>query len=76
VHLLAFHEPAEYLPPARWLAQFDARGLDDELSLRRGIAGIAGSTMTASAITAAVRRVLAIHALAIAPTANEVADSK
>ena len=37
------------------------RGLDSEMSLRTGIQGIAGSTFTANAVTAAVRRALAIH---------------
>lgn len=61
VHLLAFHEPPEYAPPSRWLAQFQGRALDADLSLRHGIAGMAGSTLTAQSITAAVRRILAIH---------------
>jgi hypothetical protein len=68
VHLLAFHEPPEYLPSERWLGQFQDRELDDELALRRGVAGIAGSTLTATAITAAVRRLLAIHEVCVAPS--------
>jgi len=67
VHLLAFHEPSEYRPPRRWLGQFRDRELDDELSLRGGLAGIAGATMTANAITAAVRRLLATFEVAVAP---------
>jgi hypothetical protein len=61
VHLLAFHEPPEYMPPERWLAQFQDRALDAELALRRGIAGMAGSTLTATAITAAVRKSMAVY---------------
>ena len=61
VHLLAFHEPPEYLPTPRWLDQFGQRGLDEDLWLRRGIAGMSGSTLTAQSITAAVRRILAVH---------------
>lgn len=68
VHLLAFHEPPEYLPTPRWLEQFGQRRLDDDLSLRRGIAGMSGSTLTAQSITAAVRRILAIHEVMV-PTA-------
>ena len=54
-------EPEAYLPHEGFLRQFDGRPLDGELSLRTGIQGIAGSTFTANAVTAAVRRVLAIH---------------
>ena len=70
VHVLAFHEPTAYLPHAGFLQQFEAARLDEELSLRTGIQGIAGSTFTATAVTAAVRRVLAIHAAAAAPAAG------
>ena len=66
VHLLAFHEPPEYRPPARWLEQFEGRALDEELALRHGIAGIAGSTLSATALTAAVRRVLATFEVCLA----------
>ena len=31
VHILAFHEPEEYLPPRRWFEQFVGRVLDDAL---------------------------------------------
>ena len=61
VHVLAFHEPEVYLPHQRFLRQFDGSKLGSELSLRSGIQGIAGSTFTANAVTAAVRRVLAVH---------------
>lgn len=69
VHLLAFHEPPEYQPTIAWLGQFEARPLDDDLALRHGIAGIAGSTLTATAVTACVRRVMAIHEVCLAPAA-------
>jgi Na+-translocating ferredoxin:NAD+ oxidoreductase RnfG subunit len=61
IHLLAFHEPPEYAPSARWLGQFQGRPLTDELSLRGEVAGISGATITATAITAAARRILAIY---------------
>jgi hypothetical protein len=61
VHVLAFHEPEAYRPHPGFLGQFEGRVLDDELSLRGGVQGIAGSTFTATAVTAAVRRVLAVH---------------
>ena len=61
VHVLAFHEPEAYLPHDGFLNQFNGTELDGELSLRTGLQGIAGSTFTANAVTAAVRRVLAVH---------------
>ncbi|MGH7790349.1 MAG: FMN-binding protein [Candidatus Binatia bacterium] len=60
-HLLAFYEPMEYAPPARWSAQFDGAVLNSELRVGRGIAGITGSTLTAEAVTGGIRRALAIY---------------
>jgi hypothetical protein len=61
IEVLAFAEPAEYLPRGSWYAQFQDKRLDGELHLSRGIRGISGATLTARATTEAVRRVLAIH---------------
>jgi Na+-translocating ferredoxin:NAD+ oxidoreductase RnfG subunit len=60
VYMLAFHEPPEYAPTARWLGQFEGRPLDSDLSLRGEVDGITGATLTANAITATVRSVLAV----------------
>ncbi|MDH3816392.1 MAG: hypothetical protein OEV48_17995 [Acidobacteriota bacterium] len=38
--------------------------MDDELALKRDIRPVTGATLTARATTEAVRRVLAIHAVA------------
>jgi len=62
-HLLAFYEPTEYAPPARWMEQFRDKTSDDELRVGRGIAGITGSTLTSEAVTGGVRRALAIYAV-------------
>jgi len=59
--VLAFHEPPEYMPPQRWLDQFQGQPLSPELNVRRKIAGIAGATMSAHALTAGVRRVMACY---------------
>ena len=59
VHLLAFHEPVQYRASDKWFVQFEERGLDPEMAVRRGIVGMAGATMTSNAVTAAVRRALA-----------------
>jgi len=59
--VVAFHEPPQYRPPERWLEQFPGRTLAADLAVGRGIAGIAGSTLTSRAVTAAVRHALAVY---------------
>jgi hypothetical protein len=59
-HLLAFHEPPEYAPPERWLARFLGRDLDADLWTRRDVDALSGATLTAGAVTAAIRRLLAV----------------
>lgn len=61
VETVSFREPPEYEAPEGWLAQFLGRPLDDELSLRGDIAPMTGATLTANAVTQAVRRALALH---------------
>lgn len=63
--LLAFNEPPEYEAPERWLEQFPGRTLGPELRVERDIHGIAGSTLTAHAVTTAVRRSLALFQVLI-----------
>lgn len=63
--VLAFHEPPEYLPSERWLRQFDGKELSPELWVGRDIAGIAGSTLTANAVTQGIRKVLALFEILI-----------
>lgn len=59
-HLLAFHEPAEYMLPAPWFDQLAGERLDAGLSLRGRVDAVSGSTMSAQAVTASVRRLLAV----------------
>ena len=64
--MLAFHEPEDYLPRPAWLRGFT--GLPaEETWLRRGLAGVAGATLSSEAIARAVRRVLALHGEIHAP---------
>ncbi len=63
--LAAFYEPPEYEAPKRWLEQFDGAKLSPELRVNRHIKGIAGSTLTAHAVTSGIRRALAMHRLLI-----------
>jgi hypothetical protein len=65
VHVLAFNEPPEYMPTERWIGQFGGRALDDELKLGAGIQGITGATLSAQAMTAGVRRALALFAVLV-----------
>lgn len=65
VDVLAFHEPPEYQAPARWIQQFEGRALDDDLKLGAGIQGITGATLSAQAMTAGVRRALALVAVVV-----------
>ena len=51
----------DYLPREGWYRQFDGRHLDDELHLDRSIRSVSGATLTATATTAAARRILALH---------------
>ncbi|MHC4823298.1 MAG: FMN-binding protein [Planctomycetota bacterium] len=68
-----FAEPLDYKPVDRWYAQFEGRRLDEELQLKKGIHGVSGATLTARSTTAAVREVLAAHAVAH-PPANQEKD--
>ena len=61
LRILAFYEPSEFKPPQRFLAQFDARALEPELRLGGAIHGIAGSSLSARAVTLSVRRSLALY---------------
>jgi Na+-translocating ferredoxin:NAD+ oxidoreductase RnfG subunit len=61
VEILRFSEPPDYRAPAGWLAQFEGHDLDDDLSLKGDIVGMTGATLTARAVTGAVRRLLAVH---------------
>jgi hypothetical protein len=63
--VLAFHEPLEYAPAERWLGQFRDQKLSPDLWVGQEIAGIAGSTLTAHAITKGVRKVLALFQILI-----------
>jgi len=63
VETMRFQEPPNYRAPGRWMAQFEDRKLDRDLSQKGDIATITGATLTARAVTAAVRRVMALHAV-------------
>jgi len=64
--ILAFYEPLDYLPPERWLKQFDQARLTPDLRVGGRIAGITGATLTARAMTESVRKMLAFYQVLIA----------
>jgi len=70
VEILAFHEPPEYLPTSRWVEQFKGRALTDDLKLGAGIQGITGATLSATAMTASVRRALALFTVLVKAPAS------
>lgn len=65
LRVLAFHEPLEYKPNERFLAQFEGKDGGAPLRLRREVHGIAGATLSSQAVTGGVRRALALHEVLI-----------
>jgi len=61
VEVLSFSEPEDYFPREAWLGQFAGKSLGGDLALHRGIRNLTGASLTAEAITAACRRILALH---------------
>ena len=65
VRVLAFHEPTEYQPPPRWLAQLEGRQLGPDLQLKRDIQAIAGASLSSQSVVRAVRTALALYQVLI-----------
>ena len=61
IETVSFREPPEYEAPEGWLALFQGRDLGPDVSLKGEIPTMTGATLTAQAVTDAVRRVLALH---------------
>lgn len=59
VEVLAFHEPPEYQPPARWFEMMKGRKIE-QLIPGNGIDAISGATLSSVAALASVRKVKAI----------------
>jgi len=67
LRVLAFHEPLDYLPPERFVEQFEGARPGDALRVGRDVHGIVGATLSARAVAASVRRVQAFHRVLLAP---------
>jgi len=60
VEVLAFHEPADYLPSRRWLERLRGRTLAAPLQAGRDVDAVSGATLSARSVTASVRLALAL----------------
>jgi hypothetical protein len=65
LRVLAFHEPLEYMPSARWYRQFEEAGPTTPLRLGGDVHGIVGATLSARATTDGVRRALALYQVVV-----------
>jgi hypothetical protein len=65
LRVLAFHEPLEYMPNARWYDQFEQKSLAEPMRLGGDVHGIVGATLSARATTRGVRRALALYEVVI-----------
>jgi transcriptional regulator of nitric oxide reductase len=65
LRVLAFHEPLEYMPSARWYEQFEQKSLAAPLRLGDDVHGIVGATLSARATTEGVRRALALYQVVV-----------
>ena len=64
--ILAWKEPPEYIPPERWLAQFESHGLEEHTRLGGEITAMSGASYTSTTLTDGIRRILAIHRVKLA----------
>ena len=60
VEILAWYEPDDYMPSSRWLEQAEGQQEIQEMRVGEGMPHIAGATLSTQALTAALRRALAI----------------
>lgn len=67
IEVLAFFEPPDYRPPARWLALFVHRKQDARLAPGGAVPNLAGATLTSRSVAESARLALAWHELLLAP---------
>jgi len=67
IDALAFFEPPDFRPAARWLALFRGRGSKAPLAPPRQVPEVSGATLTSRAVNEAARLALARHELLLAP---------
>ena len=67
VDVLAFFEPPDFLPHARWLELFRGRGAHAPLTPQRPVPNVAGATLTSRAVNESARLALAWYEVLLAP---------
>ncbi len=67
IDVLAFFEPPDYRPLARWLALFRGRGARAPLTPPRQVPEVSGATLTSRAVNESARLALAWYELLLAP---------
>jgi hypothetical protein len=70
VEILAWNEPDDYRPPDRWLDLAGGQRDIEDMRPGEGMPRLAGSTLSAQAMTAAIRRALAIGNLVLTPAGD------
>jgi hypothetical protein len=65
IRILTFSEPKDYLVPARWLALFEKKDLDESLWLKQDIPVVGGSTLSSWAVLKSARTALAFYKVVI-----------
>lgn len=63
--ILAFFEPPDYMPSAKWLDLFDGKNVNDELRVGKKIPNITGATITSHEFSRNTRKILAIYKVAL-----------
>ena len=69
IEVLAFHEPPEYQPPARWFEQLYRRPLE-ALDFNTEVQGITGATLSSRSALDSARKVLAVFQAAVEKEPN------
>lgn len=71
IEILAWNEPDDYRPPARWLDLAEDSEEVEDMRPGEAMPQLAGSTLSARAMTAAIRRALAVGRLILSPGTDE-----
>jgi hypothetical protein len=67
--VLAFHEPPEYQPPARWFERLNHRSLEN-MVLNHGIDAMSGATISCRSAVDSIRKVMAMYRVTIQQGGN------
>lgn len=72
VEILAFHEPPQYKPSKKFLAQFQGASSENPPEHRRNVRNIAGATITSRQASRAVRLVLLVARARLRAASHDV----